>query len=185
MTQSYRGCALRHHQQHNPHPERGVPSDTSFSLCVSVSESLSPRVQGPPSAFREHTSSLPFWPRGLWPKAQSAGVRVPMCLVVTSCALLGPLPELSKSPPLFLRTIKRSVFLTQLRAPDSVLPPMHLSLSRGKPPFPFSTGGSTPFSMSPVQTLPAFQTHSHASSSTARILASPSQPLSPPLLRDR
>lgn len=99
----YLVCALWCLQQHNPHPERGVPSDTSFSMCVSVLESLSPRVQGPPpGAFREPPSSLPFWPRGPCPKGQSAGIRVPVCLVVTFRALLVPLPELSRSLPLFL-----------------------------------------------------------------------------------
>ena len=97
LMQSRLGCVLWSLQPKDHQPESGVLSATSFSLCVSVPGFPSPREQCLPSAFRVPKSFI----------------KLGVLELGSPWALLAPSQELSRSPPPFLRTIKRSEFLTQ------------------------------------------------------------------------
>lgn len=140
LMQSRLGCVLWSLQPKDHQPESGVLSATSFSLCVSVPGFLSPREQGLPSAFRVPKSFIK-------PGALELG---------SPWALLAPSQELSTSLPADHQKV---------RVPHPTWSFHACAYHRPKPCLDFPVPQGIPFSVSPIQSLPASQTCPSASSS--------------------
>lgn len=148
LMQSRLGCVLWSLQPKDHQPESGVLSATSFSLCVSVLGFLSPREQGLPSAFRVPKSFIK-------PGALELG---------SPWALWAPSQELSTSLPADHQKV---------RAPHPTWSFHACAYHRPKSCLDFPVPQGTPFSVSPIQSLPASQTCPSASSSPPVCIPAP------------